>query len=266
MEVIQNALVQYRYAFDRLPCPANATIAINLVNFGVEAANPGSCTGGVPAANFLLTPAVDARDAREGMVPTKTLQLPDDYAFDGWGRRFMYAVSADYTAPGAFIFISAQDTSQRMTILNQEGGAKSTIACEVLVSFGPNGHGAYPRNGGATRINASSVNVNELNNCDCNNTASASTGFDGVFVQQDLALNPANARDGFDDLVYFTGPPDYILAGTLFSQPFTRSAAGGGAGNGGGGGGGAGLGGGGSCPPGCSSTVTNGVTACLCGN
>src|SRR5678810_638736 len=25
-----------------------------------------------------------------GMVPTQTLGLPDDYAFDGWGRRMQY--------------------------------------------------------------------------------------------------------------------------------------------------------------------------------
>ena len=95
----------------------------------------------------------------EGMVPTRTLKLPDDYAFDSWGRRIMYTVSKDMTQANAMNIFSATDTMARMTIFNGTGsvgnwGTNTVNAAYVLLSFGPNGHGSYSRNGGATRLNA----------------------------------------------------------------------------------------------------------------
>ena len=271
MEAIQKALYEYRLAFSRLPCPADATITISTLNFGVAAANPGACTGGAPAANFSQSPAVGAQDVREGMIPVKTLQLPDDYAFDGWGRRFMYAVSKDMTQMGAFNIISTYDMSTRMTIKDAQGNAKSTIICEALISFGPDGHGAYPRNGGATRINASSVNTSELDNCDCDSSAAA-TGVDGVCVQKDPTSNPANKLDNFDDLVYITSRGDYILPSSILAQPFNINAGGGantnpttGGGAGGASGGGGTISGGITCAgvaPNCGSS--SGSLKCVC--
>lgn len=271
MERIQKALYEYRLAFNRLPCPADATHAITNVNFGTEAANPGSCTGGVPAANFAQTPVVGDQDARAGMVPTKTLHLPDDLAFDGWGRRFMYVVSRDITATGAFAIVSTYDTRERITINDAQNTAKSEIICQALISFGPNGHGAYNRVGSAVRVNASSVNASELNNCDCN-ASGVATGVDGTFVQKDITQNPANKLDTFDDLVYISSRGDYTLPSSIMAQPFTTNAGGGGpngsGSNGGGGGttgGGTGLGGNGICDFGFAScTIGGGIKRCLC--
>ncbi len=265
MEAIQKALYEYRLAFNRLPCPADATLAINQVNFGYEAANPGSCTGGAPTSNFSQTPSLGPQDAREGMLPVKTIGLPDDYAFDGWGRRFIYAVSRDMTLPGAFAVSSTYDVSTRMTILNAEGVVKSTIACQVLVSLGLNGQGAYPRNGGTTRLNVSSTNISELNNCDCDSTG-VSTGFEGTFVQKDITLNASDATDSFDDLLTFSARGNYLLPSSIMAQPFNLNAAGAGAGTVGGNVGGApGLSGGGYCSGGNPTcTINAGIKRCLC--
>src|ERR1035438_9307553 len=51
MKAIDGALMAYRTANDRLPCPADLTIKQGSANFGVEGATPGTCTGGTPAAN-----------------------------------------------------------------------------------------------------------------------------------------------------------------------------------------------------------------------
>ena len=56
-QAIQQALYDFRLAFNRIPCPADVTQAVDLNTansnyFGIEAANPGTCTGGTPAANF----------------------------------------------------------------------------------------------------------------------------------------------------------------------------------------------------------------------
>lgn len=213
METIQSALYEFRVAFNRLPCPADVTTALGNAQFGIAASNMGTCTGGVPASNFSQGGAT-AQDARQGMVPTQTLNLPDDYAFDGWGRRIMYTVNKDLTQIGSFTIVNGIDPTTRMTINNAQAVPNTTLAGYVLVSFGPNGHGGYPRKGGATRINAGSANTDEQNNCDCDNTAAA-TGLNGVFVQKDPTLNPANNLDAFDDIVMYATRVDLILQSSL---------------------------------------------------
>src|SRR5271170_4492428 len=52
MKANDDGLMQYRTANDRLPCPADLTLATTNTNYGLEAATPGTCTGGTPAANF----------------------------------------------------------------------------------------------------------------------------------------------------------------------------------------------------------------------
>ena len=273
MEAIQKALYEYRLAFNRLPCPGDATIAINAANFGMEAGSLvnsawvptyGDCfSTGTVRANFTYntsnitntSPPLAAQYPVEGMVPTKTLGLPDDYAFDGWGRRFMYAVSKDMTQNGAFSAVLASDSLKRMTVntVTQPPPTisnKSTQAAEVLISFGPNGHGAYPRNGGTARVSVGSSNAYEWDNCDCDSNAGAK-GLDGVFVQ----IDPANPFNGFDDLVYFSTRGDYLRPANIMAQPFTTDA-----------GGGSQLNGNGMCRGGGmpSCKVTNGIKTCQC--
>lgn len=209
LQVIQKTLLYYRIANNRIPCPSDLTLAYNNanmspatdLNFGVEGANPGTCTasaGLFSNGNYV-----------EGMVPTTTLRLPDDYAFDGWGRRITYAVDKRFTASGAFANIAATDVTPRMTVEDASDNAKTTMAAYVLVSFGPNGHGAYPRAGNTTRVNAGSNNADELTNCDCTN-AGVSNGTlpAGTFVQkpntQDPAhMSPIDPTYFFDDVVAY---------------------------------------------------------------
>jgi prepilin-type N-terminal cleavage/methylation domain-containing protein len=145
----------------------------------------------------------------EGMVPTAALGLPDAYAFDGWGHRIEYAVSTPGTGYNAFSTITASDSTTRLTVNDASGNARTTNAMYVLLSAGPNGYGAFPRIGGSTRIQTGGVNVNEQNNCDCNNTgpggAIAATTFDGVFVQKLPTQDPTtpNHTNDFDDIVVY---------------------------------------------------------------
>lgn len=143
----------------------------------------------------------------EGMAPTKTLGLPDDYAFDGRGRRIMYAVDVGLTKYNAFAAVPAADTSTRMTIKDASGNAKTTRAAYVLLSYGPNGHGAYPRNGdGWTQISSGSVNADEWTNCSCDSGGYTNNSrFTGTFVQKAPTQGPAmtDHTDDFDDVVVY---------------------------------------------------------------
>jgi prepilin-type N-terminal cleavage/methylation domain-containing protein len=76
------------YLEDRgfLPCPASLTAPADTTTappYGVES----DCN--VPeVAGVTNTGAV-----RIGMVPTRTLNLPDDFGYDAWGNRIVYAVT-----------------------------------------------------------------------------------------------------------------------------------------------------------------------------
>lgn len=219
LRAIQSALLEYRRTFDRLPCPADMTLATSAANFGVEAAGPGSCISGSPAANFNagLTGGPVA-----GAVPTKTLRLPDDFVADGFGRRILYAVDTrlTYTAeadttyytPSFVTYPVTNTVIGNITVRDADGNDRTTRAAYALVSFGKNGHGSYSRQGGSTtRINSGSTNSQELENCDCDASA-AGTGFDEVFVQRPLTDNASNKSNVYDDVVV------YELRANIFSK------------------------------------------------
>lgn len=176
------------------------------VKFTITAIGGGGGSGAVVSAIFFdpSTVIADTIFTYEGMVPTKTLRLPDDYAFDGWGRRIMYAVSTAMTQQNAFITIPASDGTTRMTVNDASAHAITTMAAYVLASLGTYGHGAYPRGGGSTPINYGTTNTDHRNNCDCDINA-VWTGFDGVFVQKTPTQDPTtpNYTNDFDDIVVY---------------------------------------------------------------
>lgn len=188
LNAIENALQSYRKSYNRLPCPANIALAESNNNFGFEAANPGSCIGGTPAATF-----DDGGNSVGGMLPVNTLGLPMEYAYDPWGGRILYAVDERITAADAFTTYPAYDANiGQITIANV-----TSRGVAIVLSHGPNGHGAYQVN--ATRKSYGSVNTDEQENCDCN--ASAVTGaFDQSFVLQVNTTSTAGVLDSFDDI------------------------------------------------------------------
>lgn len=268
MAAIQKALLDYRLAFNRIPCPADATQNMDATSnnyFGLEAANPGTCTAGTPAANFSIAAGtftgsttnasaivtsvssiaglsagtlvsgtgiaagtsiasidsatqitldtaatatnvgvtISRNTIAGGMVPTKTLQLPDDYAIDGWGHRIMYMADVNLTASSGFANVPVTDSAtNRITVNDSAATAKTTAAVYLLLSYGKNGHGAYSRSGGTARLaNYTSADADELTNCHCDSSAAA-TAFSATFVQKPASIG------AFDDLVLYATRAD----------------------------------------------------------
>jgi prepilin-type N-terminal cleavage/methylation domain-containing protein len=192
MDAIEEALLSY-YLADAtnpgtLPCPTDITKPLGDPDFGVAIPN-GSCnTGGVYTV-------IDNGDLRAGGVPTQTLGLADEMAFDGWGRRFTYYIDQRATN-------TASLTNANLTVdgdLDLTTVLSNTIAY-VIVSHGPNGHGAYERSGNF--LDQGSLNVEELENC------AMATGcvFDDRFIKRSIGYgNPAVADDNdfYDDVMRF---------------------------------------------------------------
>ena len=118
LERVKRAMTGFMAKNGRRPCPAAGSNALNTANFGVEAANPGSCTGGTPAAP--LGPDAGTGEVVAGTIPTRTLGLDDSYAFDEWGRRITYVVDKRATKRG--IGTGTCSTLQNYPTNNGTGG------------------------------------------------------------------------------------------------------------------------------------------------
>jgi hypothetical protein len=124
--------------------------------------------------------------------------------YDGWGRKFRYAVDPTATATSALPTTVASPCSNgtptSITVNDASGAARTTAAVYALVSQGANGHGAYTSNG--VTSSTGSVNANELVNCHCNSSGMATT-YTPTYVEMVPTLDPNNALDNFDDIVTF---------------------------------------------------------------
>jgi prepilin-type N-terminal cleavage/methylation domain-containing protein len=198
MKTLQTALLNYRLAFNRIPCPADITAAIDTAAFGVEVGTPGdgNCTG----ANWGNYPPLGNNVG--GMVPTKALRLPDDAAIDGWGRRIVYYVDPRFTANNAFTLIPPTDTTPRMNVMDLNNKFITNLAVYGLISEGtslafagvhsPTGPScAYSRNGTVVTLSTSD------NNGAFENCALAGQSMYSGFPYQ----NSADPQDIFDQVV-----------------------------------------------------------------
>lgn len=232
LDRIEEALAGYVSSTHKLPCPADGTIAISNSLFGLEK-NDGA-TPPVCSANF------SSGNVRAGVVPTRTLGLPDDFMFDGWGRRIDYAVdyrfaNSDVTNTGcaslpATSTLCFRDTSAgSITVNDAAASARTASAVYILISHGENGHGAYPKNGGSTRVNGfppgspyrnATASANEITNANLANDGTTVPGYGTTFVMRDYTrVDDGTTSDGtsatriyFDDQVRFRDKAQIVKA------------------------------------------------------
>ncbi|MBN9542607.1 MAG: type II secretion system protein [Alphaproteobacteria bacterium] len=211
IEIIDKALGAYLLDNGSIPCPANGTIATNNAAFG------DALRGGL---NYQCAANFSSGSMSWGIIPVRTLNLPDELAFDAWGRRFSYAIIQDCNCDAATAGCAARNfntdfcgVSAGITV---QGNASSTImnnAVVVIVSHGKNGHGAFASNGGAARIVSkvgSSINSDEQENAHLS-MAGANLAVNATFLARNQILSDDPAVN-FDDIVYFKNKQQLINA------------------------------------------------------
>jgi FG-GAP repeat len=203
LSTVEQAMVGFMALNGRLPCPADA-YDVNVHNFGIEAAFPGAathCQGGTPAAP--LGPDVGTGFVVGGVIPTKTLGLDDSYAFDEWGHRFTYLVDARATAKSG-ANSCANLTTGGIVIKKTNGGAVIANVMHAFIAYGPDGHGAWPMQGGSTpaqRINTHSQDPDKWINAGVDGSFTYNTtNFTNVLIRKE----PTST---FSDVVYYA---DYL--------------------------------------------------------
>lgn len=198
--IIEEAMNVYLTENQRLPCPAQGALAFSNSNFGKagaasESANTGSCA----SADF------SSAGVFAGVVPVKTLNLPDSVMIDGWGRRISYVIDARFansittnsdcdgdSAAGADHLVCFKyRTNGSIIIKDASGNPRTSTAVYALISHGKNGKGAWNYAGSATRVVAS-VDTDEQDNA--GNDLGGS--FNSAFVQKE-------ETGTFDDVVSY---------------------------------------------------------------
>ena len=184
LDQIETALLQFLHSQQRLPCPADGTLSNTDPHFGREQTVTAS---GCQNANFYDNTMVYA-----GMVPVKTLLLPDETAVDGWNRRFSYVIDYRF-ANNTLTNMACNGVSNTRCFkysntgtIHIKGSADSTKTEEavyVLISHGKNGHGAYSDSGLVTRLPYPQA----ADEKEQDNSGDDRIIFDNVFVQQALS-------------------------------------------------------------------------------
>lgn len=219
MDRIEEALAGFLSANFRLPCVANGATGVTNAAFGTEGTMAATAGGAVCSqANFTVGTTY------AGVVPVATLQLPEDFMFDGWGRRITYVTQKQWvnnsttnsTCDGTTNTVCFIDTAAgTLTVNDASGGARTSQGIYVLLSHGENGHGAFIKNGSATRFNGFPAgnpyrdgSAAELENAHFSNGGADILPYNTTFVMKeyvrkdDTTLAAAN-REYFDDIVRF---------------------------------------------------------------
>ncbi|MDX2074563.1 MAG: type II secretion system protein [Alphaproteobacteria bacterium] len=205
LDAIGAALYNYRLVNNKLPCPGNASLAKTSANFGLQAdgAAEACASGATISSNINLSDG--GVSVVGGSVPVRTLGLPDDMAFDPWGNLFTYYLDkeANNTANFTGEYGTAGFTDTNLLNVQDESGATlSESVLAVVLSHGPNGHGAF--NVAGNRVNASSSNAAEQENCMCDSSAVAASDTSLLIrIQRTLPTSSVDFTTNFDDVGRF---------------------------------------------------------------
>lgn len=191
LEAVQKALLNFRRVNHRIPCPAVAGRTLADIGYGLED-DGASCAGTLTGVDVAI-----------GAVPAKTLGLLDENMYDGWGRKFTYAVDPRAAADCSTTTYTITDTSVGLRVDDEDLSDaiyRTDSAWYVLLSHGQNGHGAFLT--GAARFTAASTNDSEQLNCHCDSAGAASPAT-RVFVERPRQETAGEITNRYDDLTRF---------------------------------------------------------------
>jgi hypothetical protein len=132
---LKQAIENFVGIHKRYPCPARIDLAPDASGFGQEDCGISDVSGR------------DSLGVKIGTIPVRTLNVPDSSIVDGYGRRFIYAVTTELTASdGTADVVNGMGA---ITILHSVNGNEETLSNEegfivyALMSSGADDRGAY---------------------------------------------------------------------------------------------------------------------------
>ena len=199
IKTIDKALVRFYKVHGRLPCPGGRTVSI------VDAGSLGGY--GREYCNSAL--GISSTSLRQGMVPVRTLNLPLEYAVDGYGSKFNYVVTAGMTVAATYL-ATGDGISVRTGKLDPScstGCHTMGTAAFMVISPGYDRRGGVSDRGSPTKSCIGSTRDDakiDAQNCAFVGTNTVTMGVTGVTpdVFYDSRYNRGfNEQNYFDDIV-----------------------------------------------------------------
>lgn len=156
---IEQALYDFYIINGHFPCPADGSLAPGNANYGIDHE-----TAGGDYANGECDDDSSDLPNHTGTVPTRTLNLPDEYMLDGWGRRFTYRIATGMGSQADFES-DAPVYPGNLTIQNLDGNQLTANAVYVVISHGVNGSYSWLLSGAASGFTG---DANEVENAPTN--------------------------------------------------------------------------------------------------
>ncbi len=151
---IKKALRDYRIKtpdiFHGLPCPAKNKESVYSDHFGVS----DTCAA-VPGDIVMNNTNSPSYQQIIGAVPVRTLGLPDDFTFDEWGNKLIYAVDTRFTTS------PWEQAHGDIVTAHANGSPIYDKYSAVLMSIGPNGIGGFNKAG---TLNTEHLDYNDIYN------------------------------------------------------------------------------------------------------
>lgn len=186
LDIIEKTIKSYAASYNRLPCPAIGELKASEKKFGLESVS-------LEDGSFKCRDLILFKQISHGTVPVRTLQLDDDFMFDGWNRRIGYSIDNNFSNPE--YYLSSHHGS--IKIIGGNNQVKTNNAIMVLISHGKNGYCAWSHYGEA-QIHNSSTNDDKRINC-----SNYLTG-NYTFIQKSFSKqDPLDELSYFDDIVRY---------------------------------------------------------------
>lgn len=207
MQAIEQAVLAHWVSKGRMPCPAPGDAALDDAEYGTETGVPGDCTANGGAFQGPISPTCNNWNtncaatctsdcgAVGGVVPVRALNLPDEFALDGWNRRFTYIIDERFTQ------VRTSPVYQPALILTENHAAPAS-AVEIgrypliLISHGRAGDRAFPANGSTVNDRPNTLNLNDT---EMHNVSGG--WFNNRYVLQPFRPDLPSASGRFDQLV-----------------------------------------------------------------
>ncbi len=185
MAMIDESIKRYLEEKKRLPCIASFASSVDSATFGIEMSTPDDEGCPPPPMPVGITRTPD-NNVYIGMAPVRTLNLPDEFALDGWGSRITYAVTITRSRQASY-----ESNSGAIRVFgNNDVTPLATGVDYILISHGSKNTGSYTISG--SERGTCPASTLETENCDR----------DSIF-RKALFVNINGSSENFDDLVVY---------------------------------------------------------------
>lgn len=216
LDAIEEAINIFVNKTGYLPCVAPSDDAENTATFAVSV----DCTQASPADPSIASIGSGSDNVWIGTVPTRSLNLPDKYYYDGWNNRFTYAIIKEQAAGAdAFNNYSSSATTGVIQIVDRNNNQVTpadtkSIISYVIVSHGKDGLGGYNRNGSLGKACAASSK--DMGNCDRSNV---------TFVDAPVTGKTNVAASYYDDLIRWASKTKLEMSASSAESTTTTTTA-----------------------------------------